>query len=173
MEAKQRQDVAGWVLDTLIYLDCADVLDVLRIEWSTRMRTSAGRASYQRKGRGFLFATLKFNVALWERMTREQRFQTAVHEACHLAANYHAIRQGRGRPQSHGREWQALMRRCGLTPDRCHTVDTSGLSRRKYQVRCSCGTHNVGARVARKVAHGRKYTCRRCKDEVRPVSYPK
>ena len=70
----------------------------------------------------------------------------------------------------HGNEWKHIMYRLGLTPDRCHSYDTTNVKARhftKYNVYCLCATpHQVTLKLVNKMKKGRTYTCRKCKHQI-------
>lgn len=164
-----RQQVARWVVQTLLYLDAEPLIEHVRIEWRPRMRTTAGRArfvSHPQDRRRPGIVELHFNPRLFERMKHEDRFETAVHETCHLVADYRNARAGR-HERPHGPTWQRLMRACDLEPKRTHRVDTTGLrrSRRHYRAACACMSFTFGFQRARK-AMRRLLRCKVCKHTV-------
>lgn len=138
-------------------------------------RVNAEMASNDKKGPS---ARIRFSGALWPRATQEERRETAVHEACHIVAAHEAALKGTKVSSSHGHEWKALMRKCGLKPTRCHNVDRTGLkkSRKEIKASCGCGDHPVTPYVAGRIAAGCRYTCRKCKraivvhEKVAPVA---
>lgn len=168
-EGNVRQQVARWVVQTLLYLDAEPLIDHVRIEWRSRMRTTAGRARFRahpKDPRAPGIVELHFNPRLFERMDHQERFETAVHETCHLVADYRNVRAGR-RERAHGPTWQRLMRACDLEPKRTHRVDTTGLyrSRRHYRAGCACNTYSFGVQRARK-AMRLLLRCKLCKHFV-------
>jgi len=89
------------------------------------------------------------------------------HETAHfLAYRLH----GRGiRP--HGLEWQAIMRRLGADPTRCHDYDIEGLSARRlsyFDYHCDCRDHRLSTIRHNKVRRGTSYLCRQCGTSLRP-----
>jgi SprT protein len=88
--------------------------------------------------------------------------RTLPHELCHLVA-WHLC-QDRG----HGRYWKYCMRLLGLTPNRCHTYDSTHATlrhHRKFVYGCSCTgkEHMVGIKIHNKIGiFGKNYTCKQC-----------
>lgn len=163
---EQRQQAARWALETLRLLGHPSLADVLAIEWNPRFTSRLGDACYDPKGRK---TRVRFSIPLWPRASEADRYQTVVHEISHLVTNHEAALDGRMRPSSHGSEWQAVMRRAGVSPDRCHAVDTSDLkkSRRTASASCACTVHAVTPAMVRRLRGGKQYTCRSCKQLLR------
>lgn len=132
--------------------------------FSRRLTTTLGMANW-------LKHQLTFSAPLWPRATEAERYETIVHEVCHIVANG-MVRKNCG----HGSMWKALMRKCGLAPRRCHTVSTEGLRRPRAggcKVVCACPglEHHLGPGRTQKMLAGKKYICRRCRTAVRPAAY--
>ncbi|MFW6031576.1 MAG: SprT-like domain-containing protein [Myxococcota bacterium] len=166
--AEHRQEAARWAIETIERLGAEELLDVLRIEWSTRMRTSIGRAAYGPRRDGPTIARIVLNARLWTRASDQERYETVVHEVCHLVAMRRAEREGRKNP-GHGPVWQGLMRQCGVEPKRCHAVEAADLrqSRKRYVAACGCRTHLVGPVRARRMGRTRMYRCRVCRKPLK------
>ncbi len=123
------------------------------IELNSRMRSTAGRANYTQN-----------KIILNNRLLSDNPDhleQTFVHELAHLISYALHGRAGTG----HGPNWKRVMRTLGYSPDRTHSLDTSGL-RRVHSVkgiaRCSCRTYNLKARRFNKILRGAKYRCLLC-----------
>ena len=188
IDATERQHVAGLALQ-LVRRHAPTLEPLLRIEWNARFTSRLGDAMYLDEGaiaqtafrtgrRSVLgwepMARVRFSIPLWPRASRTERDETVAHEVAHLitVARWTAslsapLRFGTlrppARPSAHGREWQAIMREMGYVPKRCHSVDRTGLARRRksrrtYALRCpNCDrTYMVGAqrhaRAARREA---------------------
>jgi SprT protein len=105
---------------------------------------------------------IRLSIPLWPRATEAEQRKTVIHEVCHLL---NPIINGKGLP-SHGKAWGRLMRRCGLSPTRCHKVDRTGLARKMPRVavaKCRCMNHELTRRVYHKILRGVKYKCRKCR----------
>jgi hypothetical protein len=70
---------------------------------------------------------VRFSSPLWPRADVAERRNTVLHELAHVIA---FARHGR-KVKAHGREWKAIMRELGETPNRCHSVNRDGLRRRR------------------------------------------
>lgn len=111
--------------------------------------------------------TIRYNPALLLRHGADFLARTVPHETAHfLAYRLH----GRGiRP--HGLEWQAIMRRLGADPTRCHDYDIEGLSARRlsyFDYHCDCRDHRLSTIRHNKVRRGTSYLCRQCGTSLRP-----
>lgn len=83
----------------------------LRVEWNSRLKTSAGRADYRQK-------LISLNPRLLEHPAEIDR--TLLHELAHLLAQF---RVGRRRVLPHGEEWQQACRDLGIADEkRCHNL---------------------------------------------------
>ena len=83
----------------------------LRVEWSPRLNTSAGRADYRQK-------LISLNPRLYEHPPEIDR--TLRHELAHLLAQFRA---GRRRILPHGKEWQQACRDLEIADEkRCHNL---------------------------------------------------
>ena len=58
---------------------------------------------------------IRLSVSLWKQMTTEQRRETIIHEVCHILCGNILCSVEK---ESHGPNWQAFMRKCGLKPSR-------------------------------------------------------
>lgn len=119
-----------------------------------KMRSTAGKAIYNKN-------TIKLNIRLLKRHP-DHLEQTVAHELAHLiSVALYGLEAGRG----HGTNWQNVMRRLGFSPDRTHSLDTSGLRRThevKGKAKCSCRTFELKARRFNKILNGAKYRCLNC-----------
>ena len=95
----------------LCSLGAQQIATELRVEWNSRLQTSAGRADYRQK-------LISLNPRLIEHSQEIER--TLRHELAHLLAQFRA---GRRRISPHGPEWQKACRDLGIANEkRCHTV---------------------------------------------------
>lgn len=110
---------------------------------------------------------LHFNPILYLENQQHYLIQTVGHEFAHYVQR---IMFPTSKP--HGWEWKLVMRALGLTPDRCHSYDTSNARvcrrvHKKYEVVCQCSTHLVTMRLLTKIRAGRKYKCKHCRTHVK------
>jgi predicted SprT family Zn-dependent metalloprotease len=88
------------------------LIPLVRVEWSARLRTSAGRADFHR-------SLITLNPRLHEHGLAEID-RTFRHELAHLLAH---SRAGRRRIDPHGGEWRLACRDFGIADEqRCHTL---------------------------------------------------
>jgi len=84
----------------------------LRVEWNARMRSTVGRAHYER-------ALISLNPIL-EKFGRAETDRTLRHELAHLLAQFRA---GRTHILPHGIEWRRACRDLGIEGERvCHKL---------------------------------------------------
>ena len=139
----------------------AYITDNINIMFSNRMTSSLGIAHIKRmRGSSSVTMSLKLSAPLWERANDQEKHDTVVHEACHLAD--YIIN---GKMDGHGYNWRQYMIKCGVSPEVYHNVDTSGLRKKpkRYDVTCGCSkVHQVTKRMLNKLLS--KYcVCSRCK----------
>ena len=138
-----------------------EVAERINIRWSNRMTSAMGNASKKRTNSQYL---IKVSTPLFLRASVEERRQTVIHEVCHvLDGIVNNVRM------SHGPSWKAMMRRAGVAPKRCHSVDNAGL-RKTYRYVCPHGhrEYQLGAVRHRNMQslYGRKYICGVCKAKL-------
>ena len=166
---EEKQRVASMCLDLFRKLDVPELIPELTIEWKKRFTSRLGDAIYAPTMFKYhkLPSTIRirFSETLWQRASQTDRDETVAHEVCHVIVaykNYGKPRKGGRRP--HGTQWQMLMQRAGYTPQRCHNVDNSDLTRTRKTVKvyCACGTHMVTPQRVQKMLSGRHYRCTKC-----------
>lgn len=110
--------------------------DNIRVRFDKR-GTTAGTALYINE----LDMELDFNVGLMVDNWDEFMNDTIPHEVAHLFKNHMYGTDRKGRMQSpHGYYWQQIMRRLGVDPSRCHSMDVSkvAMPKTKHIYKCSC-----------------------------------
>ena len=113
-------------------LKAENLATCLRVEWNDRMRTTVGRADFQRSLILLNPALQKFGAAEIDRTLR--------HELAHLLAHS----RSRRRILPHGREWRRACCDLGIPSERAgHTLPLVGRAlRRRFVYRCgSCQRH--------------------------------
>lgn len=125
----------------------------IRFEWNDRFTSRAGDADYGKM-------LIRLSKPLFKRATIKDQEETVIHEACHLIA----MKKFGTRTKPHGGKWKAYMLMCGIEPDRCHSIDRTGLKRTQkiFTTDCYCGAHMVTAKVYVRVAKGEIYACDKC-----------
>lgn len=108
-------------------LNAAEIATTVRVEWSSRLRSAAGRADWQRNLIILNPRLCAFGAAEIDRTLR--------HELAHLLAR---ARANRRRIAPHGREWRAGCVDLGIGDEtRCHSLPFPVARRRaKYLYRC-------------------------------------
>lgn len=105
-------ELEALAIDLLCRNGAAPVAQVVRVEWSARLRSAAGRAEYH-TGRVLLNRRLGPHGAA-------EIDRTLRHELAHLLAHFRA---GRRRIAPHGAEWQQACADLGIADEaRCHTL---------------------------------------------------
>lgn len=156
-----RQDIIDKCLTQFetIYPD----VKVPRIEWCTRMRTTAGKVKFNMETREVKCIVLNQNL-----LTEESQIEsTLMHELAHVADWYVYRKCG------HGRTWRHVMIKLGRNPRRCHNYDTSSLKRkhkRVAQMQCNCRTIEITNIRFKKVMNGTVYRCRNCATPLKLVA---
>jgi SprT protein len=107
-------------------LGATRVATELRVEWNSRLKTTAGRADYRQK-------LISLNPRLFEHPTEIDR--TLRHELAHILAQFRA---GRRRIRAHGDEWRIACRDLGINDEkRCHNLPFPVNERaRRYLYKC-------------------------------------
>jgi predicted SprT family Zn-dependent metalloprotease len=180
---QDRVEAATTAIATLIALGHEDLVDELVIQWKEAFTARLGDALYRPNGStarvsgysgsgrpetGTRVVRVRFSAPLWPRASKQDRYETVVHEICHIVCSHEAALAGRPRPQAHGSAWKSLMWKAGVEPKRCHNVDREGLkkTRRVIDASCGCGSHDVTPYVAGRIAAGCRYTCRKCRRAI-------
>jgi predicted SprT family Zn-dependent metalloprotease len=162
----QCQRVIDWTFDTL---GCPELKKMTTLKFNRRFTARLGDAGRKLVEMNTYRYTIRLSSSqLWSRATIKERYETIVHEACHIAQFY---KWPKG-TDAHGVEWKSLMRACGVKPTRCHTVDRTGLKRKTRRVKvfgCTCGScPDVTVRRANKMRKmtGTRLFCMRCKETL-------
>jgi predicted SprT family Zn-dependent metalloprotease len=144
---------------TFAFFDLCFLKNIVSVSFNDRFTSKGGDASWSKK-------RIRLSSPLWPRMSDKDRYQIIVHEACHIVAfQKHGIYIS-----PHGKEWKQAMRQCGLNPDRCHSVDTTGLRRRmpRYPFTCACQTHMISKIKRNRFFRGIMYRCYHCHTQLFP-----
>ena len=104
-------DLESKAREILYELGANKLACAIRVEWNSRLKTSAGRADYRHK-------LISLNPRLFEHPTEIDR--TLRHELAHILAQFRA---GRRRILPHGAEWRKACRDLGIADEkRCHNL---------------------------------------------------
>lgn len=152
------KEINSWIEQTLIKVGMPD----LKIKWTWNKRHfDMGLAFYGEY-------RVEFSLPLWEKASPADRYETVVHEICHITADHRY-----GRRCIHGPEWIAEMQRAGFpNPQRCHKVETK---QHKQQTRikasCGCGAvTSLGPTQAKRLHQGKQsYHCTKCNGPIKLI----
>jgi SprT protein len=113
--------------EILSAVGAAKLAAVARVEWSSRLRTCAGRADFREK-------LVLLNPRLSEHGAAEID-RTLRHELAHLLAQFRA---GRQKISPHGREWRDACRDLAIADEkRCHNLPfPTQKRRRRFLYKC-------------------------------------
>ncbi len=159
MELEQRKQIRQWIMDTLVTLNKVDLYDRLEVTYENSFTRRMGDAWVSRDKTQL---RVRFSIPLWALATEAQRKETVVHEVCHIVDmmdNGHRIYG------AHGISWGMLMRKCGLAPNRCHTVERPQELKRnvqRFEAKCSCKTFRITTHRRTKMLKGYTYRCPSC-----------
>jgi len=104
-------DLESKAREILYELDANKLAFGIRVEWNSRLKTSAGRADYRHK-------LISLNPLLFAHPAEIDR--TLRHELAHILAQFRA---GRRRILPHGTEWRKACRDLGIADEkRCHNL---------------------------------------------------
>jgi len=120
-------DLESQARDMLQAVGMSKLIPLLRVEWNSRLRSSAGRAVFPR-------TLVCLNPRLQAHGDAEID-RTLRHELAHLVAH---ARAGRRRIAPHGPEWRQACRDLGIADEqRCHTLPFPTQARvRHYLYKC-------------------------------------
>ncbi len=121
----------------------------VQVYWSSRLRTTAGLASYQKR-------SIYLNPRLME-VSQEEVQRTLRHELAHFLAQYRA---GRRRIAAHGAEWKKACTDLGIPDEsRCHDLPfkRAKIARRHFYACRECGTQLARVRPLK-----RRVACLKC-----------
>jgi predicted SprT family Zn-dependent metalloprotease len=133
----------------LLGLECDRLAGRVRVRWNSRMRTTAGLASYAHS-----LVTLNPRLA---QFGEPEIDKTLRHELAHLLAHHRA---GRRRIAPHGAEWRQACRDLGLPDEkRCHELP---LPRRKLSAKHTYHCPACRTYIKRVRPFGRRVACLAC-----------
>jgi len=116
-------------------------------------------------GRAIGTCSLEINADLAEQHPENLR-DTVIHEIAHCLV--HLNYDHKCKP--HGSEWQDMMYRLGIEPERCHRMEQPNLVRKRHHriaYHCSCHEHHLTTGKHNKIQiYGQIRTCNRCGDQL-------
>lgn len=118
------QKIKEWIRFACERNGVPELAQVVVVKWNPRFTYRLGDAIYNRTS---MRARVRLSIPLWPRISEEERRETVIHEVCHCIVTYtHGFV-----PRPHGAAWKQAMRNCGVEPRRLHSIDRTGLSRRR------------------------------------------
>ncbi len=116
-------------------------------------------------GRGVGIGGLEINADLAEQYPDQLR-DTVIHEIAHCLV--HLNHDYRCKP--HGPEWQDMMYRLGVEPERCHLMEQPNLKRKRHgrhTYHCGCTEHQLTTGKHNKIQiYGTTRHCLRCGEDL-------
>ncbi len=161
MELKTSSEIRNLIRHTCFACGCPELSPKIRYSWNDWFTRRMGDATYDfANGTG----RVRFSKPLWGRAPLRERKNTIVHEVCHIITYY---KYGKS-ASPHGAHWKRMMMLAGEFPERCHTVNTDGLTRKqpRIQVKCGCSKKSVTKNMFTRMKNGSKYSCTVCKNEI-------
>lgn len=152
------------ITQTCVKCGVPELTHKIKYEFNRRFTARLGDATWKPMQN---IGVVRFSLPLWERASETEKYETIVHEVCHIIANSQARATGYIN-QPHGPEWKRLMIICGVAPESCHTVNRDGLARKlpRVQATCGCMTHNITTNRATRMSKGKKYKCLKCNNLI-------
>lgn len=134
----------------------------IEIRYDIDSRRLAGQAVYNYADPSRLI--MRLNPIMWNFNKQQYIYDTVVHEWCHLVDVYL-----NGRSSGHGSKWQNIMRKAGLIPTRCHSMEIpkevrAGRSGPTTTCTCEkCGTtFELSLKRIAMMRKGRTYSHNKC-----------
>ncbi len=116
-------------------------------------------------GRGVGTNHLEINADLAEQYPDQLR-DTVIHEIAHCLVHLNYDH----RCQPHGNEWQNMMYRLGVQPERCHLMEQPNLKRKKHgriTYHCGCTEHYLTTGKHNKIQmYGMTRKCIQCGERL-------
>jgi SprT protein len=160
------QQIREWVRYACECNGVPELSPIIKVEWNTRFTRRMGDGMFSPSK---MMGRIRLSVPLWGRASEQDRRESVIHEACHVIVFYNDRNAA-----SHGAEWREAMKRCGVDPQRTHTVDRTGLVRRKRLfVLCNCPKDEkcrIGIRTFNLVRRGAEFQCNVCGLDITQAS---
>lgn len=157
--------------------DHVEHLLALARDWFPSARISTVSMSFDLRGQtaGKYYPAqclVRFNPFIAAKHFEHYVSHTVTHEIAHHVI-YQLFGTRRQTIRPHGIEWQALMQRYGVPPQRCHSYDTSDLpvrEQRRFDYHCDCSVHQLSATRHNRIKKGQRYSCKQCRSVLKPVA---
>jgi SprT protein len=139
-------------------IEKAKNLKNINIAFNKRMRTTAGRADYEKR-------LISLNLRLLS-MNPSELVPTFYHELAHILAFDMFGKKACG----HGKYWQCIMRLFKQPIKRCHNMEGAEklkAKRKAFKVYCGCSSYDVSSvRFNRLLSGEKRYRCISCKGNI-------
>ena len=156
MEDRQ---IRSWIRFACDCNGVPELAQVILVEWNTRFTCRLGDAIYNPVS---YRARIRISSLLFPRASEQVRMETLIHETSHIVVGY---KYGYA-ASAHGSEWKKAMRNCGVEPRRLHSVDRTGLARRRRRfILCDCPNEQkcqILIRHFNLVRRGEEFWCKVC-----------
>ena len=121
---EDRHKIREWIRFACERNDVPELAQAFSVEWNPRFTLRLGGAHYSPIS---MHPRIRLSIPLWPRASTKDRRETVIHETCHCIVGY---KHGYA-ASAHGFEWKEAMKNCGVEPRRLHSVDRTGLIRRR------------------------------------------
>lgn len=124
---EMKTQVAMWVVNTISEFGkhTKELLRNITIEWNPRFTRRIADAELDVRKHPYR-VVLRFSPALWALLSEHERYETVVHEVCHILDAYFRLQSEKWRAQHdknpHGENWRKLMRYYGVEPAATYKV---------------------------------------------------
>lgn len=129
------QEAKKWVEYAYDTIGCSELIEDTTVIFSNRLSRSMGTAVWNGARH---HGEIKLSRKIFDLADEQDQIATVIHEACHIA-DFHYGNFDRS-TNHHGPTWQRLMIKCGVTPDRFHTVDISTVRRKRTRIKLVCSS---------------------------------
>ena len=143
---KDKADVLLMVRSVFAKLGYPTLAEKTEIHWRQMYRDVGASEWRVRKPDGTVISLkILFSAKLWPYMSRKQRYDTIVHEVCHIVD----VHLGNIYGDPHGPSWSRLMRKMGVTPKpSLRQLNISYEEMQKILPKCS---------ICREIGHNKLY----------------
>lgn len=157
---QNKEQIESWIYEACSDNGYPEIAKKITWSFNSRFTSRAGDACLKASGLG----NIRLSTKLWGAASDLERYQTVKHEACHIICDTIFGRN----TKTHGREWSRCMASAGLVSNKYHKIDTSEFKqkRKKYDAKCGCRIHAVGAIRRKRILLGSKYRCKICKQAL-------
>ena len=152
-----KQQIGKWGIECFTLAGVPELANQVGVEWSNRMKTTMGKAFWEKKI--IVFSTPIFSIA-----DSEFQRETVFHECAHIIAGVKFRSK-----QGHNFNWRQIMRQVGYpNAQRCHKVNVNEIRSPRMNYPCDCGaaislTKRILVHILKKE---REYRCRQCRQPI-------